>query len=274
MRFPVSDLVILFLLGLLLYPSGSCYGDTRKPFDLGVKKEVLFLTAGAGLEIARQYSLDHSSSPNLSRANPGDIPAIDRFTRKYYSTSADSWSYVTIKPDNLLPMLTPVLTMALSRKGSWYYLVTSAVLYAEASLIVNSATDIAKNTFGRYRPYVYNDAVPLERRTSLAGTKSMWSGHAANAFQGAVLGGYMFQKYNPGSRWTKPVWCIGLPCATATAVLRVRAGQHFPTDVVVGAAFGSLCGWFIPWMHIENHTALSMRTEGENTPVITLTRMF
>jgi hypothetical protein len=31
--------------------------------------------------------------------------------------------------------------------------------------------------------------------------------------------------------------------------LRVQAGKHFPTDVLVGAAVGSAIGYFIPYFH-------------------------
>jgi len=37
--------------------------------------------------------------------------------------------------------------------------------------------------------------------------------------------------------------------ALATGVLRVEAGQHFPTDVVAGAALGSGLGWLAARVH-------------------------
>ena len=37
--------------------------------------------------------------------------------------------------------------------------------------------------------------------------------------------------------------------AAAVGTLRVAAGRHFPTDVLAGAALGSLIGWLIPTVH-------------------------
>ena len=40
-----------------------------------------------------------------------------------------------------------------------------------------------------------------------------------------------------------------LALASATAALRVAAGEHFPTDVIVGAAAGSAVGAAVPLLH-------------------------
>ena len=35
----------------------------------------------------------------------------------------------------------------------------------------------------------------------------------------------------------------------STAACRVASGDHFLTDVIVGAVTGTACGFFVPWMH-------------------------
>jgi membrane-associated phospholipid phosphatase len=37
--------------------------------------------------------------------------------------------------------------------------------------------------------------------------------------------------------------------AVAVGALRVAAAQHFPTDVVSGAALGAGIGWLVPTIH-------------------------
>jgi membrane-associated phospholipid phosphatase len=35
--------------------------------------------------------------------------------------------------------------------------------------------------------------------------------------------------------------------------MRITSGSHFLTDVLAGAAIGSLYGWLIPWLHLRNN---------------------
>jgi len=37
--------------------------------------------------------------------------------------------------------------------------------------------------------------------------------------------------------------------AAGVSALRVAAAQHFPTDVVAGAALGTGIGWLVPTIH-------------------------
>jgi membrane-associated phospholipid phosphatase len=41
--------------------------------------------------------------------------------------------------------------------------------------------------------------------------------------------------------------------------MRYEAGVHFPTDILTGAAVGTLIGWGIPWLHTQKkqHMQLS-----------------
>lgn len=45
-------------------------------------------------------------------------------------------------------------------------------------------------------------------------------------------------------------------------MLRYEAGKHYPTDLIVGAAFGSLVGWGIPKLHeVKNRSELGRRLD-------------
>jgi len=37
--------------------------------------------------------------------------------------------------------------------------------------------------------------------------------------------------------------------ASIVGSLRYEAGEHFPTDILVGAVAGNAIGYLIPWMH-------------------------
>ena len=55
------------------------------------------------------------------------------------------------------------------------------------------------------------------------------------------------------------VWGTGLGLATFTGYLRIAADKHYFTDVVVGAAFGSLVGFLVPYVfHRADDSAPAM----------------
>ena len=77
------------------------------------------------------------------------------------------------------------------------------------------------------------------------------SGHTANAFAAAVFTSTVYGKLHPDGSGRTWVWAGSLTVATTVGVLRYAAGKHFPTDIIAGAAVGSLVGWAVPELHAE-----------------------
>jgi undecaprenyl-diphosphatase len=61
-----------------------------------------------------------------------------------------------------------------------------------------------------------------------------------------------FSTEYPDSRWKIPVISAGYALALNVAVNRVLSGNHFISDVLAGAAIGSLYGYLVPWIHLQN----------------------
>ena len=87
----------------------------------------------------------------------------------------------------------------------------------------------AKKHFARIRPCdsLVNNAyiIPSDKF-------SLPSGHSAAAFLMAVILSHFFAEYT----WLWFSWSSGI------AASRVVLGVHFPTDIVIGALIGSVCG--------------------------------
>ena len=227
--------------------AGTSASDTGF-FSHGYSCDIAVISAGAGLWALGKYQINHAPRPDPLAEKTDDIPAIDRFATKYYSETVSDYSDMSIEITGVLSLVT-LLTAYSGPQGGIEKLARGFVIYAETMLLVDGLTDVAKGTFNRSRPLVYNDSVPMGKRSTRFAAQSFWSKHAATAFANAVFAGYTFQRLHPDSRWTRYVWCAGLTSAAATAVLRVRAGMHFPTDVAAGAAVGSCIGWAIPKVH-------------------------
>lgn len=119
------------------------------------------------------------------------------------------------------------------------------LVVAEAVTIAGALNVGTKYLAGRQRPYAwygrqpsYDD--PYDRNVSF------YSGHTSMAFASATAAGtvYLMRGYK-GAPW---VLGGGLAVAAFTGYLRIAADKHWFTDVVVGAAVGSLVGWAVPYL--------------------------
>jgi len=122
---------------------------------------------------------------------------------------------------------------------------SSALLITQATSIALLANVIVKYAVGRQRPYVWlgqGDLYGDPRDENL----SFFSGHTTLAFAVAVSAGTIFLMQGmPGAGW---VLGGGLALAAFTGYLRMGAEQHYLTDVLAGAAVGSLVGWAVPFL--------------------------
>ena len=129
------------------------------------------------------------------------------------------------------------------------------VIYVEtlsAGILLNT---VAKYVVQRPRPYTYStdpELMEMTRGQKKDSHLSFFSGHATMTFTAAVAGSYLYgaQSDNETSRAT--LWGVELTLASATANLRVRAGKHFYSDIVLGALVGAGLGATIPRLHLES----------------------
>ena len=119
------------------------------------------------------------------------------------------------------------------------------LMATEAVSVALLATQVAKYAFGRVRPDAW--ANPSATRTPDSLT-SMWSGHTSAAFAAAAAAGTVARLRGYRS-WP---WILGVALAGATVCgwMRIAADRHWATDVVAGAAIGSIAGLGLPvWLH-------------------------
>lgn len=128
------------------------------------------------------------------------------------------------------------------------------ILYGEtiaANVFLQSFT---KRLVQRPRPYNYHPdqrVAEFAARVGKDSHASFYSGHASTAFAAAVAGSYLFASSTSDREIKAVVWLFEMTLAGATANLRVRAGRHFYSDVVIGAVVGSAIGFLVPALHAD-----------------------
>ncbi|MEZ0538817.1 phosphatase PAP2 family protein [Fibrella arboris] len=249
---------------------------TGSPYALKTGREAILLGAGAvtyGTAYVFNKQLTPLTANGIAELNRAAIPGFDRSATNHYSTGAAHLSDLTLgagigltgivilsakapakahpgRPQIVPGEPKPPLTSSFFNSE----LYTVGVMYVETMLLTNGLKSTVKNAVERTRPFAYNPTVALGEKLDKDTQRSFYSGHASNAFATAVFAAEVFRHYHPASRAKAWVWVGSLGLATGTAYLRYEAGQHFPSDLVVGAAVGSLAGWAIPKLHETRHS--------------------
>ena len=237
-------LVSLFVIHSTLFISPLF---AQSPYELKTGREIGLLGLGVttvALGEVMNTGVKLHDPATYQALNRQSVNAFDRGATYQYSHTADQLSDGTLAAN-----LGGIAVLTLGAKPMRSDVKTIGVMYLETILIINGIKQDIKVLTGRFRPYVYNPDVPLAEKTTEDGIRSFFSGHAANAFGAAVFTGEVFRHYFPNSRLKPVIWIGSMGLATATAVLRYEAGKHYPSDLLVGAAFGSLVGWGIPKLH-------------------------
>ncbi|MGH2570286.1 MAG: phosphatase PAP2 family protein, partial [bacterium] len=83
--------------------------------------------------------------------------------------------------------------------------------------------------------------------------RSMPSGHAASAWTGVSVATteHLLTRPDASTYERVGVGFLGGSLAGATAALRTEAGQHFPTDVIVGSLIGIATGVTVVMLHVD-----------------------
>lgn len=240
---------------------------SQSPYEMNWKRDGALIAVGIPLS-AIGYALESSITPltldevnNLDRNN---INITDRFASYNYSNSASDLS------DFLLYtcMASPLLLLSSSSIRTDFGIVYG--MYAESLLFGVASPAYGKGSIQRIRPYTYNPEVPLDKKLSAESKKSFFSGHTTIAFTSVVFFSTIYGKYYPDSQWKPYIWTGSLLLASTVGYLRIAAGSHFLTDVLVGAIVGTTIGYFIPKIHESdnNNSALEVPDVPTRSPVL------
>ncbi len=121
-----------------------------------------------------------------------------------------------------------------------------AVLVAESAAVSGLLTQAIKTAIARPYPYMHPADHP-EQDADGVNYASFPSGHTAVPMAAAISYAYLLQRRR--SRWRYLAWTLGPALALGAGALQVGARNHFPSDVIAGAALGAGVGVLTPWLH-------------------------
>lgn len=134
------------------------------------------------------------------------------------------------------------------------------IMYAESVAISIGLTNITKMAIRRPRPSAYAqqerliaaypDPATRPDITNTDSALSFFSGHTAVPAAIGATATYLAFIRSPEGSWRPWITLAGSTVLTGvTGYARVRAGVHFPTDVIAGALAGAGIGALVPYLH-------------------------
>ena len=210
----------------------------------GVDIPLTAVTAGWSLyAFTKIYSKEHSSEETIASLDKKNINGFDRDAVRPFSESLDRISYYPFFA--VMPMPFIFLTGKSTRKD--FFKLT--FLYLEAMSITGFLYTGSVYFIDRYRPYAYSPESTMAQRTRGGAKNSFYAGHVALVATSAFFGAKVYADYHPDSKIKWLFYALAGTTIAATAFLRYQAGQHFPSDLLLGMAQGTLTGLLVPHFH-------------------------
>ncbi len=273
----------IFFVIAFVFCYASSYGVEKKdssnilPFDSIISKKKLvyklrpaadipITTLGAAwsgyLLLTQIYSKGPSTQQQILSLDINSINPIDRMNINPFTAYLDKTSNYPFYAAIPLPL---VFFLTGNDMRSDYPKLT--FLYLETMSITGLFGFSATYFVNQYRPYVYTSSTSMEQKENQNAKNSFYAGHVEIVAVSTFFISEVYSGYYPDS---KIKWFFFTLAGAATAgmgYVRIRAGMHFISDVILGAGVGASSGILVPYFHnhkLIKNRALSFMPFGNN----------
>jgi membrane-associated phospholipid phosphatase len=228
---------------ILFFTFGDTQAQTVSPYNLQLKRDLVITGIGAAATTIGVIRYTGTADVFLSQLRLEDVNGFDDVAIRYSSTKAKTASDFFFYGSTVVPatlMLDPAIREDAPAIG---------VMYAEVLLLTVGLTTVIKSTARRARPFVHEPGLSPETIVVANERGSFLSGHTSGSAAGLFFAAKVYSDYHPDDKSRFVVWTAAALIPAATGYLRVRAGRHFPTDVIAGYAIGAGIGVLVPALH-------------------------
>ena len=239
--FNIKKLSVLLSFFLCL-KSSICAQYTLKPkADIG-------LGLGSGLGLTSALYLQQKSpgltAQQIQTLNVNQVNAFDRF-------ACYQWHPQAAKVSDAIAFGTACLyAYFLVDHSTQKDAVKITAVGLQSVLMTHALSNIFKLSL-RPRPYNYNAQVDLHTKMKPDARMSFFSAHTGTVSALSFSFAYAYQTYHPNQK-NISLWAASATLPAIQGYLRVRAGKHFPTDVITGYIVGLGSAWLMHKMHTPN----------------------
>lgn len=245
----MSKILLVFTILLISFPANA---QNKSPYEVIPEVEIpLSVGTFAVLGLPRLLVSEFLRVPCEPDCNPKDVNAFDRTAIGYHSQRASSVSDAAFATGIVMPHAFGALDQVISdSEDGWEGYGKDSLVLIETlvfTLAINNMVDLLVR---RPRPLVYDtEHFTDAERLNADSASSFPSGHTSVPFAMATAYSRLYMMRHPDSPFVIPMWIGTHSIGVAAGLGRVFAGEHFWSDVIVGAILGSGMGLLVPWLH-------------------------
>jgi membrane-associated phospholipid phosphatase len=239
--------------------SAKSFNTRQKFYKLKPLVDVPIVAIGTGWSLyafTKIYTKDSSTTEEILSLNKNDIPAFDRWATKYWNPKSYNSGNALFYAAMPLPLVVSLVDNKLRKdyfKLSFMYLESMSItglLYTGSVYFVD-----------RHRPYAYNPNVDMSQKVRGGAKNSFYSGHVALVASSTFFTATILSDYHPNSKFKWLYYTLAGATTATMAYTRLKAGQHFPSDLLLGIAQGTLTGILVPKLHkskfVNDHVSIA-----------------
>lgn len=220
-------------------------------FKVDKIESLIFISSTLTLDLSNNYFdrqlIEAPTDLELDALDEDDVLFFDRIGLQPYSAElkdlSDYSAYLAIGS-----------TLYCLYENDKEVLLSNLLVFSEIMIAQSAIAKWTKTITHRYRPFVYDEDVLNSKKKTRNAQHSFYSMHSSTVFAAATSGYfYYYKKYGHNVF----IGSLLFGSASATAILRVAAAQHFPSDVIVGAIVGSGISYIICTYHQNKKLKLS-----------------
>jgi membrane-associated phospholipid phosphatase len=232
--------LLLLCLSIETYAQDSCRYKINKGIDIPVT--IIGITGTIGGAYLRQ-SKTGIDTHTVNMLDPNKLSPLDRRSINKNDYLSGKVSDYFLGAGFVIPWFL-VLDPHVKNDFSRY-----SLLYLETMSLAGAEYWGTAGLVDKYRPYVYNTDVPIERRASKHSKNSFFAGHVTITAAGAFFTAQVLNDLYPDSPWRYLGYTAATLVTATNGYLRYNGGFHFVSDIVIGAAAGAATGMLVPVLH-------------------------
>ncbi len=186
------------------------------------------------------------AGPRCDPCAESEVNGLDRAVVHFDSKTADRTSDAMVV---LLPALAYGASLFELPRWGWRGVGEDWLLLAQSMAVTGAIHRVVSLAVRRPRPFMYRPGAGEPARHEADATLSFFSGHTADSFAVAAAVATIYGIRRPRSALRPLVWVGALLLASVVPICRVGSGEHFWSDVLVGAAVGATVGYLVPTLH-------------------------
>ena len=233
--------------------------DSMPPTKVYKTKPLIELPlAGLGFYFSQEQIKAFRNKPafegDLPTLTDNDVPGIDRWGLRQDPDKAEDFAK-TSDIFFITGQLAPFTLFVWKKYRDEWLDITTMYLQAQALQgMFYGYAPFGPNSIDRFRPrsfYGDSDAFTDSERRNGNAQSSLFSGHVSTTATGWYFYAKIITDHNPDLTGKQKALVYGAASVPGviTAVLRVKALKHFPTDTAVGLGVGAISGILVPEFH-------------------------